>query len=164
MVMKSSIAFSVGITVLTVMLIAGTAGAVPVCGAWNSASTPDPSTEVNRFTAVAAVSTSDVWAVGYYDADPDPMVELDQSLIAHWNGSTWSVVPSPNVGPSGTVLTGAVAVASNDVWAVGYSSTYGTPQTLALHWNGSRWSVVPTPVVQGGSAFEAVAAKSSTDI
>jgi PKD domain-containing protein len=162
--MKSSIAFSVGLAILTVTLTAGIAGAATVCGTWHSAPAPNPSSEVNRFTAVAAVSTSDVWAVGFYDADPDPMIELDQSLIAHWNGSTWSVVPSPNVGPSGTVLTGAVAVASNDVWAVGYSSTYGTPQTLTLHWNGSRWSVIPSPVVQGGSAFEAITAVSSIDI
>jgi hypothetical protein len=164
MIMKPSVALCVGLLVLTAALSAPIARAATVCGTWNSSPTPNRSTEVNRFTGVAAISASDVWAVGFYDADPDPMVEFDQSLIAHWNGSMWSVVPSSNVGPSGTVLTDVAAVAPNDVWAVGYSSTYGTPQTLALHWNGSSWSVIPSPVVQGGSGFEAVAALSSTDI
>jgi hypothetical protein len=161
--MKPRVALCLGLIALMVTLSTPIAGAT-VCGTWDLAPTPNPSTEINRFTGVAAVSASDVWAVGFYDANPDPLVEFDQSLIAHWNGSTWSVVPSPNVGASGTVLRGVVAVTSNDVWAVGYSNTYGTPQTLTLHWDGSTWRVIPSPVVQGGSAFEAVAAASSTDI
>jgi hypothetical protein len=161
--MKRVVASCLGLAILIVIQTTPVAGAT-VCGTWGLASTPNRSTEINRFTATAALSATDVWAVGFYDANPDPMVELDQSLIAHWNGSTWNAVPSPNVGPSGTVLTGVVAVASNDAWAVGYSSTYGTPQTLTLHWNGSSWSVIPSPAVQGGSAFEAIAAFSSTDI
>jgi hypothetical protein len=162
--MKSSVVSSVGVVVLAAMLSALPAQAATVCGAWNSTPTPSPSTEINRFTAVSGVSASDVWAVGFHDADSNPMVELDRSLIAHWNGSTWSVVPSPNVGTSGTVLTAVAALASNDVWAVGYSNTYGTPQTLALHWNGSSWGVISSPIVPGGSAFEGISAFSSTDI
>lgn len=162
--MKTSVALLVGVSVLAVLLSTGLAGAATVCGAWNSAPSPSASAEINRFTAVSAISSTDVWAVGFYDADPDPMFELDQSLIAHWNGSTWKLVPSPNVGPSGTVLTAVAAVAWNDVWALGYSNTYGTPQTLALHWNGSGWSVVLSPIVAGGSAFEGISVVSSTNI
>ena len=162
--MKSSVPSCFGLMILTVALSTPSVRAATVCGAWHSAPTPNPSTEINRFTGVAAVSASDVWAVGFYDADPDPMFEFDQSLVFHWNGSSWSVVPSPNVGPSGTVLTGVAAVSSDDVWAVGYSNTYGTPQNLAIHWNGSSWSVIQGPVVQGGSGFLAIAALSSTDV
>lgn len=161
--MRPRVELCLGVVALMVMLSTPMAGAT-VCGTWNVAPTPNPSADINRFTGVAAVSANDVWAVGFYDGNPDPLVELDQSLIAHWNGLKWSVVSSPNVGPSGTVLTGVAAVASNDVWAVGYSNTYGTPQTLTLHWNGSAWSVIPSPVVQGGSAFEALTALSSNDI
>jgi hypothetical protein len=164
MTMKPATAWFVGLMVLMVSLSTPTVRAATVCGTWSPSPTPNPSSETNRFTGAAAISATDVWAVGFYDANPDPVVELDQSLIAHWNGTTWSVVSSPNVGPSGTVLTGVAAVASNDVWAVGYSSTYGTPQTLALHWNGSSWSVVPSPAVQGGSGFLAIAATSTSDI
>src|SRR5512132_1990047 len=99
MTMKSSVALCFGLMVLTGALSVPAARAATVCGTWNSIPTPNPSTEINRFTGVAAVSASDVWAVGFYDANPDPMVEFDQSLIAHWNGSMWSVVPSSNVGP-----------------------------------------------------------------
>jgi hypothetical protein len=34
----------------------------------------------------AAVTSNDVWAVGW---------DLSKSIIEHWNGRRWSVVPSP---------------------------------------------------------------------
>jgi hypothetical protein len=46
------------------------------------------------------------------------------TLTLHWNGSTWSVIPSPN--PGGTnqgdqnVLYGVAALSAHDVQAVGY--------------------------------------------
>src|SRR5207253_936224 len=46
---------------------------------------------------VAVVSATDVWAVGGYNG---------QTLIAHWNGTAWSVVPSQNVGAGNNVLNG----------------------------------------------------------
>src|SRR5207247_4877798 len=60
------------------------------------------------------------------------------ALILHWNGSAWTIVP--NVSPEGSHLQATSAVASNDVWATGYSEA----GTLAEHWDGSSWSVVQT--------------------
>src|SRR5437879_3492401 len=70
---------------------------------------------------MAAISASDVWAVGAYgqtNAGPD------QTLAMQWNGSAWTQVPTPNTGPGNDDLRGvatdpgATAAIGND-WAVG---------------------------------------------
>jgi hypothetical protein len=57
----------------------------------------------------------------------------------------FDVVSSPN-GTGNNYLYSTSAVSSNDVWAVGTStSTTGYDRALAEHWNGSAWSIVATP-------------------
>jgi len=78
-----------------------------------------------------------------------------QTLTLHWNGSSWSVISSPNVPYRGNFLNGVVALAANDVWAVGYAQTVVTdptgeyeeyfPNTLTLHWNGANWNIRASP-------------------
>ena len=60
--------------------------------------------------------------------------------MEHWNGTAWSVVPSPNVGPVLTLSHGVAAVSANDVWAVGSYDV--TDKALVEHWDGTAWSVV----------------------
>jgi hypothetical protein len=62
------------------------------------------------------------------------------TLIDHWDGSAWTILPGPAV--SG-MFYGVTAVAANDVSAVDSSYYYGP--TLTEHWDGSVWSVVPSP-------------------
>jgi hypothetical protein len=64
------------------------------------------------------------------------------TLTEHWNCTSWSVVPSPNVGGIGQ-LSGVAAVSTYDVWAVG-STVVGAPP-LIEHWNGTRWRIVKAP-------------------
>src|SRR3712207_6854619 len=47
-------------------------------------------TSSNFVRGVAATSSTDVWAVGYYYEG-----NVARSLTLHWNGSQWSIVPSP---------------------------------------------------------------------
>src|SRR5689334_14558799 len=68
----------------------------------------NPSLYVSLWS-VAAVSANDVWAVGQ---------SSNHTLTEHWDGTRWSVVPSPS--GSYDFLEGVAALASNDVWAVGY--------------------------------------------
>ena len=109
--------------------------------AWSFISSPNVTPEVdNTLSGVAAVATNDVWAVG--TQQPTALTD-PHTLILHWDGSAWSIVPSPNDGGN-TVdnhLLAAAAVASNDVWAIGFSG-FGT---LAEHWDGASWSIVETP-------------------
>jgi hypothetical protein len=98
-----------------------------------------------QLLAVAGRSANDVWAVGSYYDTSDLSNQHFSTEIAHWNGSSWSVVPSPNVTSAGEPatcwLTSVTAFASHDVWAVGYSAL----GTLAEHWDGAQWSIVPSP-------------------
>lgn len=45
---------------------------------------------------MASISATDAWAVGEQN--------LDQTLIEHWNGTAWQIVPSTNPGPGSNVL------------------------------------------------------------
>ncbi len=107
-------------------------------GAWKVVSSPNPPGDDSLF-AVTAISSNDVWAVGSAGQDgPTPM-----TLTEHFNGTQWSVIPSPDPGPGSNKLYGVAAVSTSDVWAVGYS--YNSPvQTLILHYDGTQWSVIPS--------------------
>src|SRR5213083_259217 len=105
--------------------------------AWSIVPSPNVAGNSNILEAISVVSANDIWAVGY---STDSNFN-NHSLTIHWNGATWSIVPTPGVNDD--ILFGVDAVASNDVWAVGRSQQEA--RTLTLHWNGSAWSVVPSP-------------------
>ena len=118
----------------------------------------------NELLAVSATSANDVWAVGDI-AGPDPDSDTF-TLIEHWNGSKWSIVPSANVQFEQNFLKGVRAVSASDVWAVGFTEVGGTPpdQGLIEHWNGSKWSLASFPRVNSDYRFYAVSATSASDV
>ncbi|HEX3491800.1 MAG TPA: hypothetical protein VHU92_20815 [Streptosporangiaceae bacterium] len=114
-----------------------------------------------QFNSIVANSPTDVWAVG---GSGDNALEQGGSpsttLIEHWNGTAWSIVPSPSPG-TGADLTGvATSSASNGVWAVGSDTPSGTTgaQTLTLSWNGTAWTTVASPDNGNPSTLSGVAA------
>ena len=109
---------------------------------WTVIPSPSPGGRQNILYGVAAVSDSDVWAVG---ADQDAS-GLWHALTEHWNGSAWSVVPAVDAGSGGNQLYAVTAVSPNSVYATGQQAGTGFPsQALTEHWNGSSWSVLATP-------------------
>jgi hypothetical protein len=87
---------------------------------------------------VAATSASNAWAVGDNGSGG--------SLIAHWNGTAWQRVTSPN--PSDiNILFGVAATSASSAWAVGsyVTSINLGGQPLIAHWNGTAWKHVPGP-------------------
>ncbi|HEX9414062.1 MAG TPA: hypothetical protein VF916_11210 [Ktedonobacterales bacterium] len=121
----------------------------------------------DQFLGVAAVSASDVWAVGADDAatPPGQLADLTETLIEHWNGTTWSIVPSPN-SASGGYLAGVGALSSTNVWAVGSTDDAYIGQTLIEHWDGATWSLVPSPSPSGAtnSYLAGVAGVAANDV
>ena len=109
---------------------------------WSVVPSPSPGALQNILFGVAAISESDVWAVGaQQDAN-----ELWHTLTEHWNGSQWSVVNAVDAGQSGNQFYAVKALASNNVYAVGQQAGAGFPnQALIEHWNGKSWSVVTSP-------------------
>jgi hypothetical protein len=96
---------------------------------------PSPAPFTNRLTAVAATSPSDVWAVGDYISSARPHATL--TLVEHWNGTTWTQVPSPSPSPGPgrfNDLDGVAANSASDAWAVGeYVTSSQAQQALAFH-------------------------------
>ena len=129
---------------------------------WSIVSTPNAATgsgDYDSLQGVAAVSTGNVWAVGY---SGNVNAFADKTLIEHWNGSAWSLVHSPN--PYTTQdLYGVAAVSANDIWAVGEGFSYSPYgyHTLTEHWNGTAWSEVESP---GYVALRGVTAVASTNV
>lgn len=97
-----------------------------------------------ELVSVTALASNNVWGVG---DNYDPNAKAEHTLIENWNGSHWSIKPSPNPGTL-NALSGIVALSANNIWAVGGFVNNNSPiQTLIEHWNGSSWSVVPSPNV-----------------
>jgi len=107
---------------------------------WSVVPSPNVAGVNNALYAVAVAGARDVWAVG----NTGNGSATQTTLTAHWNGTAWSIVPSPNVAGVNNTLSAVAAAAPDDVWAVGYSDNGGATQTLTAHWNGSAWTVVPS--------------------
>ncbi len=80
---------------------------------------------------MAAVSSSDIIAVGDYRSSVDPLGPYF-TLVEKWNGTQWSVVNSPSPGSLDSDLAAAARVPkTNHLWAVGFTTDGTTYQTLA---------------------------------
>ena len=130
---------------------------------WSIISSPNVGMADNILRGVSAVSTNDIWAVGYII---DSNAHNYRGLTLHWNGTDWSIVPTVAVGSGGNEFVGVTAVSSNDAWVVGnFGSGRGGRRGLTEHWNGTQWTVVENPPTGTDySDFIAVDAASSNDI
>jgi hypothetical protein len=154
--------------VVTAVVSAAAMVALPAAAAasvtWSTSFSPPPRSgyEADGFAARSAV---DVWAVGLR---PGGRCQY-QTLTQHWNGSAWTVIPSPGHTMVNSVLDGVTVAGTKQAWAVG---TAGCPadqsRTLTEHWNGASWSIVRSP--NGGvtgnhfSTLQAVTAISPSDV
>jgi hypothetical protein len=123
---------------------------------WSIVLSPSPDTQFNELRGVAVLSTEDAWAVGYRGGTKNETPI--ETLILHWDSTSWSQVASPNIAGGANQLFSIKAISANDIWAVG--SVGGAP--LAMHWNGSAWSVVPLRVGSGLSTEELTAVSGTT--
>src|SRR4030095_9838411 len=129
---------------------------------WEVVASPNGGRQANSLSSVAAVTDSDVWAVGWaFNAQ----LNAYRTVTEHWNGTRWSLVRSPNATNGYNLLNGVAVVGANDVWAVGQAANGSIYTTLVEHWNGVTWSIVPTPNVAGNSnVLEAISVVSANDI
>jgi hypothetical protein len=151
-------------------------GASPAAGAgvpvWGTIDSPNQGDLQNNLADVKAFSFTDVWVVGEWNPGVPPTETGRRTLTEHWNGSSFSIVPSPNAdwpGVDKPTLEGVSGVSSRDVWAVGYAQDFSSfkSTTLTEHWDGTAWRLVPSPNPAGDSlpnGLTSVAAVSSTDV
>ncbi len=116
---------------------------------WSLAAPPAlPSGDGGGIFDVACASGADCWGVGTLIDEASGQGNPVGSLVVHWNGSTWSVAPSPTPtggGVAGAILESVSCAASGSCMAVGYTlDGNGTQLTdLVEHWDGTAWSIVP---------------------
>jgi len=118
-----------------------------------------------ELTGTDDLSSTNAWAVGDSESSDGT---VRRTLIEHWNGTAWQVVPSPNpeTGSGATdELTAISGTGPDDLWAVGWF--FNGSNIIALlfeHWNGSTWSFVPPPTESGTQFGEAVTAITPDDV
>ncbi len=105
---------------------------------WRLVRSPNPKRSQGSYLdAITCLSASRCVAVGYYFKPDNARV----SLVESWNGTRWSIVPSPN--PSGAAYSLLFGIAcTKPSWCMAVGSAGG--RVLAEKWDGSQWSIVPT--------------------
>ncbi len=132
---------------------------------FNIVPSPNLSSVSNYLSDIAAISANDIWAVGKIRTATNTY----SPLTLHWDGTSWNIVATPDLGSQSASLTTVAGVRANDLWAVGnYNSTSSGYVThpIALHWNGTAWSIVamPTPPDSEEVTVNGAAAISGNDV
>jgi hypothetical protein len=131
------------VLMLGIVAIATPVSAVASPG-WSISTSPNSGTGLNVLDGVSCHRAGSCQAVGYY---LDASLGQNQTLIESWNGTSWTIVPSPNNGTGLNVLNGVSCATASSCQAVGYyfDASLGADQTLIESWNGAVWSIVPSP-------------------
>jgi hypothetical protein len=118
--------------------------------------------QANYLEGVACVSTTNCWAAGYYQT----AAPWDQTLVEQYNGTSWSIVSSPNNGSTQhNLFTGVTCTSASACWASGYYiPTGGNAQTEVQKYNGTSWSIYTSGNPStGGDELYALTCQSSTN-
>ena len=111
---------------------------------WSIVTSPNTSTtEDNVLHGVSCTSSSFCMAAGIYNNSGG----YGQTLIEEWNGTSWSIVTSPNTSTTqANQLLAMSCTSTSFCMATGlYVNGGGYSQTLAEEWNGTSWSIVTSP-------------------
>src|SRR5438552_3709101 len=100
---------------------------------WVIVNAPTPGSRGAYLRGVGGASGTDVWAAGYWITTSG----TNKTLIEHYDGTSWTIVASPNPPSVASYLSTVAAVATNDVWVAGhYLDNTGIYRTLVEHWDG----------------------------
>jgi hypothetical protein len=135
--------------------------AVTLAERWNGSQwliqpTPNPQgAAVSSLFGVSCTASSACTAVG----NSVNQAGASQTLAERWNGTRWTIQPTPNPPQGGGSLNGVACPSASSCTAVGGSNA----GTLAERWNGTRWTIQPTPnPSQGGGFLSGVACPSAS--
>ncbi|MDH6215459.1 hypothetical protein [Streptomyces pseudovenezuelae] len=98
-----------------------------------------PSAPTTAPSGLRVLPSGDVWL-------------YDSALVARWDGTAWTELPTPP-GIRASV-TGILPVADDDIWLTGYAYGVGgppgkPPSVALLHGDGSTWTYVTAPFTVG---------------
>jgi hypothetical protein len=123
---------------------------------------PGTSPSSDRLVSVSATGANDVWAVGR-----STFSGVSNTLILHYDGTTWSISPSPNPSTTSQTLYSVVAITPMLAYAAGdYTDVSGRHHTLIEKYDGTSWTQVASPDAIPGydSYLFSLSALSATNI
>jgi hypothetical protein len=134
--------------------------------AWRITATPPlPKAAASGvLNGVDEVAPANVWAAGSLSLTAGGT----RTLIEHFTGKSWAVVPSPNpfTGPGADDELNAVGgTSARDLWAAGFTfDGNNLAQGLFEHFNGTTWQAAPPLAAAGIPDFVSVSAVSTSDV
>ncbi len=128
---------------------------------WSQVPAPAQPPKSYRFLhGVTAISAHDAWAVG---STIEPRTSASSLFIIHWNGSSWTQVPTPQLRAEFPSLQSVAAGPDGTVWAAGLAGgDHLTP--LALRWTGAAWQQVAVPIPGLNAGLEAITVLSPDNV
>jgi hypothetical protein len=113
--------------------------------AWSVVPSPSKGGITSQLSSVSCVSPTVCTAVGGYGLPKAGSAPLIES----WNGTRWSIVPSPNKRDTGS-LNAVSCTSATACQAVGdyLSGQAASSRALIESWNGTRWSITPATLGQ----------------
>ena len=119
---------------------------------WTRFPTPNDGAYINVLTSASAVTSDDIWAVGYWATSG---VDY-HGYTLHWNGSAWNSVANPanpnqqskpgdDSIPTGAYLYGVAATKKGEVWAVGRNLQNTGTTGVIFGLRSGKWSAMDNP-------------------
>jgi hypothetical protein len=122
---------------------------------WKIQPTPNPTggakSAPKDLSGVSCTSATACTAVGHY------ILGLSQylTLAERWNGTTWTIQPTPNPNGQYSELFGLSCTSATACTAVGYhDGGMGVSATFSEQWNGSSWGIQAPPNPAGYDSFQ----------
>ena len=111
---------------------------------------PSPLTNLDNLFSISCNASTNCFASGYA-TDLAGFEDPTATLVVRWDGTTWSIVPSPTPAKAQTAeLFGVTCPSASKCMAVGHYSLAAPDDdvrptsTLVEQWNGASWSIVPS--------------------
>ena len=138
-----------------------------------ASATASPSVINASLTDVSCPAATSCVAVGWFLGRIQGTSAYQNFTLAEtWNGSTWTIVPSPSprLPGGGAQLNSVSCTSSTSCMAVGETLTfhepggYLIPHPLAESWNGTTWSIAATPkLANSGASLNGVSCTSPSN-
>ncbi len=112
---------------------------------WTLQSIPAPAGSVGTDLHSVSCSSATSCVVVGEDLQLFGRLSAPVTLAEHWNGSTWTVEPTPHPAPDQEYLVGVSCAAPDACTAVGLYTVFGRENPLAIRWDGSSWKSQATP-------------------
>ena len=112
------------------------------------------------FLGVAAVSPSEIWAVGKASGAG----AYDVPIVERSDGSSWTTVLAPVPAATASGFRDVAAAGPRSLWAVGWAVENEVFRPFVERWDGRRWTIVDVPRPDTDALLSGVAAVGPNDV